>query len=397
MKRVLLFLFLVASSLHGFAQLNGNGYYRVKSYDNGRYVSLIDNRGSINVSTTEADMAALRTVLGFERIVSDPSTIIYIKKMSTGYDLQAQGTGSYAIISYEVLISPTGDGTYWAYASKGGMSKYLADDGISWMWSATDLRRIYGVMVGVGKPSATSKQADWYILPVAADGDNYFGITPSVSAGGAYYQSFYAAFPFTFSSTGMSAYYVSQVDAAKSAVVIKEVTGGVPSTTPVIIKCSSDQPASNKLNIGAATTGSASGNLLKGVYFCNDVENEKHRNVVAYNSETMRVLGTAADGSLAFVKSTTLQYIPANTAYITVEAGAPDVLKVYTQAEYDALPSAKRGDLSGDGKVSGLDLVYLGNMILGTREKTTDADLNGDGKVSGLDYVILVNIILNQQ
>jgi hypothetical protein len=111
----------------------------------------------------------------------------------------------------------------------------------------------------------------------------------------------------------------------------------------------------------------------------------------------MRVLGTAADGSLAFVKSTTLQYIPANTAYITVEAGAPDVLKVYTQAEYDALPSAKRGDLSGDGKVSGLDLVYLGNMILGTREKTTDADLNGDGKVSGLDYVILVNIILNQQ
>ena len=119
MKRVLLFLFLVASSLHGFAQLNGNGYYRVKSYDNGRYVSLIDNRGSINVSTTEADMAALRTVLGFEHIVSDPSTIIYIKKMSTGYDLQAQGTGSYAIISYEVLISPTGDGTYWAYASKG--------------------------------------------------------------------------------------------------------------------------------------------------------------------------------------------------------------------------------------------------------------------------------------
>lgn len=397
MKRVLLFLFLIASVLQGFSQLNGNGYYRVQSYYNKRYVSLVDNRGKIDVSTTSADMAALRTVLGFERVVSDPSTIIYIKKMNSGYDLQAQGTGSYAIITYEVLISPTGDGTYWAYASKGGMSKYLADQNVSWMWSDDDLRRIYGEMTSIGKPSATSVEADWNILPVAASGDNYFGITPSVSAGNAYYHSFYASFPFTFSSTGMTAYYVSLVDAAKSAVVVKEVSGGVPASTPVIVKCSSDQPANNKLNIGAATTGSASGNLLKGVYFCNDVESAAHRNVVNYDSETMRVLGTATDGSLAFVKSSTLQYIPANTAYITVEAGAPDVLKVYTQAEYDALPSAMRGDLSGDGKVSGLDLVYMGNMIIGTREKTAEADLNGDGKVSGLDYVILVNIILNQQ
>ena len=47
----------------------------------------------------------------------------------------------------------------------------------------------------------------------------------------------------------------------------------------------------------------------------------------------MRVLGTASDGSLAFVKATNLKYIPSNTAYITVSASAPDVLKVSTGEE----------------------------------------------------------------
>lgn len=395
MKRVLLFLSLVVGTLQGFAQLSGNGYYRVKSYDQGRYVSVMDNRGSINISTTSADMEALRTVLGFERVVSDPSTIIYFKKMSTyGYDLQSQGTGSYEIISYEVQISPTGDGTYWAYAKKGSLTKYLADQPISWMWSEDDPRRIYGEMTGIG--TYTDTEADWYILPVATGGDNYFGITPSVTAGSAYYHSFYAAFPFTFSSTGMNAYYVSTVDATKAAVVIKEVTGGVPAATPVVIKCSSAQPAGNKLNVGANATGNASGNLLNGVYFCNDVENLGHRNVVEYNPETMRVLGTAPDGSLAFVKSTTLSYIPANTAYITVPSGAPDVLKVYSQAEYDALLDGKRGDLNGDGDVSVADLVAMVNIILGKKGKMSEADLNGDGDVTVGDYVILVNIVLGK-
>ena len=96
------------------------------------------------------------------------------------------------------------------------------------------------------------------------------------------------------------------------------------------------------------------------------------------------------------MKSSDLQYIPANTAYITVDAGAPDELKVYTQSEYDALPTAKRGDLDGDGNVSVGDLVIMVNMILEKRDKTPEADLDGDGNVTVTDYVILVNLILTQ-
>lgn len=398
MKRVLLFLSFVACTLQGFAQLKGDGYYRVRSYDQQRYVTLVDNRGSIDVHTTSADMGALCNVYGFERVVSSPASIIYIKKMSTGYDLQSQGTGSFEIVSCEVTISSTGDGTYFAYVSKAGFTKYLADAVISWMLDDDDPDRIWGTMAGIDKPSPTSTEADWEILPVSSSSDNYFGITPTVSAGNAYYQSFYAIFPFTFSSTGMAAYYVSQVDPSKSAVVIKEMTGGVPKTTPVIIKCSSDKPANNKLNVGAAATGSAPGNLLKGVIFCNNVaEGTGHKNVVEYNPETMRVLDTASDGSLAFVKSSTLQYIPANTAYITVSSDAPAVLKVYTQDEYDQLPAGTQGDLNDDAIVDIQDLGIVVKMILGSLSKTTQADLNGDGDVDIQDLGIIVKKILNNE
>ena len=51
----------------------------------------------------------------------------------------------------------------------------------------------------------------------------------------------------------------------------------------------------------------------------------------------MRVLGTASDGSLAFVNNVDLKYIPANSAYITVSESAPDVLKVVTEEIADAV------------------------------------------------------------
>ena len=39
-------------------------------------------------------------------------------------------------------------------------------------------------------------------------------------------------------------------------------------------------------------------------------------------------LGRAADGRLAFVKSSSLTYIPANSIYLPVPAGSPDVIYV---------------------------------------------------------------------
>ena len=398
MNRIKLLLLATVCTLSANAQLNGDGYYRAQSSEQGRYIRIIDNRGSVIAGTTDADMEALRTRAGFENVVSDPATIIYIKKMNTGYDFQSQGTGSYQIISYEVLLDDMGDNKYWCFASKSGMTKYLADQLIDYEmlpWLDDEEKEEYlnhgRLVTNIAPDYEGGKYLDWNILPVKDAEGFYFGLQPNVSASDGYYQTFYAAFPFTFLSEGMSAWYVSKVNEATGKVIIKEVTGGVPKSTPVIIKCASQSAASNKLNVGASTSGTADGNLLTGVYFCNPDAGPKHTNVVAYDANTMRVLGTAADGSLAFVKDNNLKYIPANTAYITVSASAPAILKVTDKEEEPAVP----GDLSGDGEVTGQDLVIEANFIL-NNEFNEAADLNKDGIVSGQDYVILVNKVLGK-
>jgi hypothetical protein len=388
MRRIQLLLLAMICTLAAQAQI-ADGYYRVKSSKQGRYVRVLDNRGSINLQTTDADMGALCTQRSWDIVVSDPGSVIYIKKMTEGYDLQSQGTGSYSIISYEVRAKDMGDGKYWCYASKSGMTKYLADEKITFLSTDEEIER--GCLVTNITP-AEGEYLDWDLMPIAAEG-NYFGLQPTVSAGGSYYQTFYAAFPFTFLSEGMEAYYVDNINEATGKVNIKEITGGVPVSTPVIVKCSAQNAASNKLNVGASTSGSASGNKLTGVYFCYPDGGQKHTNVTAYDPSTMRVLGTASDGSLAFVKATNLKYIPSNTAYIKVSPSAPDVLKVITGEE----PSYPRGDLNHDSKVNVTDYVVIGNMILGITPETSEADLNNDGTVNVTDAVILGNIILKAE
>ena len=388
MRRIQLLLLAMICTLAAQAQV-ANGYYRVKSSKQQRYIRILDNRGSINLQTTDADMAALCTQRSWDIVVSDPGSVIYVKKMTVGYDLQSQGTSSYAIISHEVRAMDVGDGKYWCYASKGGMTKYLADEMYIEGFVSDEKYERGRLVTNIG-PS-DGEYLDWDLIPVSADG-NYFGLAPTVSAGGSYYQTFYAAFPFTFFSEGMEAYYVDNINEATGKVHIKEITGGVPASTPVIIKSAAQETKNNKLNVGASASGSASGNKLTGVYFCYpDAGN--HTNVKVYDPATMRVLGTASDGSLAFVKATNLKYIPSNTAYIKVSPSAPDVLKVITGEE----PSYPRGDLNHDSKVNVTDYVVIGNMILGITPETSEADLNNDGTVNVTDAVILGNIILKAE
>lgn len=392
MNRITTLLFAAVCTVSAYAQLNGDGYYRAQSSVQGRYIRVIDNRGKIIWETNDADMAALCTQRSFDKVVSDPSSIIYIKKMNTGYDFQSQGTGSFQIISYEVKIKDMGDNKYWCSASKGNMTKYLADEKyIDYL--ATEEEKERGQLVtNISAEGPDNVYLDWNILPVKDAEGFYFGLKPDIAANDGYYQTFYAAFPFTFLSEGMSAWYVSKVNEATGKVIISEVTGGVPTSTPVIIKCSSQSTASNKLNVGASTTGTANGNLLTGVYFCNPDAGPAHTNVVPFDSQTMRVLGTAPDGSLAFVNNVDLEYIPANTAYITVSSSAPAILKVTDKEEEPAVP----GDLSGDGQVDVDDVAIVAKMILGKTMPDPSADLNHDGVVDVEDFAIIVKTILNK-
>ena len=104
MRKSLLFALLSFITLIAQAQLKGDGFYRVQNVVTGRYVKIADNRGSLNIQAATADLGAVRTIRDFENVVSDPGTVIFIKKYDNNgtarYDLKAQGTGVYEIIGH---------------------------------------------------------------------------------------------------------------------------------------------------------------------------------------------------------------------------------------------------------------------------------------------------------
>ena len=331
-----------------------SGYYRVQNVESGQYITITDTEGKLNFSASDADLGALRTWGNFnsDHVVSNPASVIYVERQgdTDAYDLMSQGTGAYAIVQHYLRVKPYSDGTYGAFASMSGITKYIYEYLSDY---SDDYREI-----GVTNFSATQKSQRWNILPISSTNDaNYFGVKPTVKVGSSWYKSFYAAFDFNFASTGMSAYFVSKVDEAKGVAVYEQVTDDVAKGTPLIIKCSSDQPSANRLNLLPTKGRAIAGNKLTGVYFCSTLvgtetkaTSASHVDCVEYDESTMRVLGVTSDGSLGFIKAPesalvvatgnyrkqpmTFKCIPANTAYIKVSAGAPAELKLVTPEEY---------------------------------------------------------------
>lgn len=301
------------------AILNGDGYYRVKNVVTGRYISVIDNRGHIDIASSTADLGAIRSVRYFENVVSDPSTIIYFKKVNSGYNLTCQGTSTRQIIGYYMRLEVFDDGTYKAYGEAHGMRAYLGDENI---------RDTIATVV-----SNNSKTTLWYIIPVDQGEDSYFGVQPEFVSNGEYWATMYAGFPFSPISSEMKVYTITEVDSKYGVAVWKERTASdVPASTPVIIRCPSAETSGNKLDIHTSSASSIKSNLLKGTYFCNTTL--AHRNVVENDTSTMRVLSTASDGSLCFVRSSA-PFMAANKAYLQVPPGTPAELKIMDKASYE--------------------------------------------------------------
>ena len=320
MKRILFVVFSLLFSLGSFAQLNGDGYYRVKNVASGRYITVRDNRGSVNVGTTSADMGAVDLYKGFDLVESEPASVLYIDNVGdNNYKFHSQGTDTYEIIGYYLKLKENSDGSYKAYQGNSMMIMYLGDGETT---SVVDSKLV---------TNAKGQYRDWYILPISSSSeDNFFGVKPEIKIQDSYYASFYASFPFRVNSEDMKVYFINKVD--NGVAVFKEIESGeVPAGTPVFIKCLSESPSKNRLDIGANKASSLNDNKLSGVYFCN--KSTAHRNLTAYNPETMRVLGTTADGKLAYVKAD-YDYLPANRSYLTVPAGSPDVIKVISEEEY---------------------------------------------------------------
>ncbi len=318
MRKTLLFILLSVFSIVLHAQINGDGYYRVKNYGSDRYIYVYDNTGKISVEAMTADMGAIELWKNPEKIISDPASIIYIKKTGSLYDLESQGTGAHQIIGYYVNITKTANGTYQVSASLGGVTKYLSDN-----------QTISSMDEGALGTDGGGKFRSWTVLPVNDD-DNYFGIKPTIELYGKYYQPFYAAFPFTLSE-GMKAYYVSKI--ASGTAYLTEIEGTIPAATPVLIECLSKNTEDNKLHLMTKDGTKPSDNLLKGVYFNNKWRTAKSKDAqTAYNASTMRVL-TVKDGKLTYSTDSSLKFMPANQSYLSVPAGTEEVLSVKIESD----------------------------------------------------------------
>ncbi len=380
MKKAILSLALACLASHSIhAQLNGDGYYRIQNVRTSRYMSLSDDKSAgANFSSMVVDAGALVTKKSVDEVLTDPGTIFYIQKVNANeYNISAQGANLYNMIKYYIRITALNDGTYRAWQSDSGQTIFLCDrvkDG------NYDLAQSY-------VDTKTTDTQKWYIKPVNQI-DNYIGVKPMFQQGGKYYTTFYADYPFTFASSGMRALYVNKI-LGNGKATYKVIDGTVPAKTPVIIECSSDDPAQNKLQIAATSPTAVSDNLLKGVYFGMGHIASDHFNSLTFDANTMRVLGLTADGSLALNNADTymadvlhkvevgyddyeypsIKAIPHNTAYVMVDGTVPTELKLYVEGD----PATSIIEVNADNNYTDAAPVYsLSGMTVRNAATSTD-------------------------
>ena len=359
MKKILFFVFSVLLSHTTYAQFNGDGFYRIQNASTDRFLTIVDNRASVNLATTNPDLAAILPIRNIEDIIGNPGSVIYIHQAaSNDYTLRAQGIDSYSVMGMYLHLRSLSNGTYYAYATAKGLTKFLYDE-------ASDYNE------GWLMTSGTEATKKWEIIPLNSSTDNYFAAVPEFEHDGSYYTTMFAAFPFKPVNANMSIYSISLVK--NGIAVIKEVTDGfVPAATAVIVKCASANYSDNRFDVFTSGGSQVSNNCLSGVYFNNS--NKKHENRVKYDPNTMRVLGIMNDGSLGFITAD-IQYLPANKAYLKVPAGSAREIRIITEEEYatsientfsDQSPIAEVYDLSGrriSNPTKGLYLTSKGKKV----------------------------------
>ena len=363
------------SGLTAHAQFNGKGYYRIKNAVTQRYMSLCDNHSrGVHLASTSVDAGALVTKKNFSEVVTDPGTVFYIENVSgANYNISSQGANVYNMIQYYIRLTKATDGTYTAWQVDNGQVIVLSDEND--FFEGEDVSFVN---------SLTKTTQKWYILPVNTE-ENYLGVKPNIEANGKYYATFFAETPFSFASSGMRALYISELKSSGAA-IYKEIKGIVPAKTPVIIECSSKDPAKNKLKIEATSPSSIKDNLLTGVYFGLGMKATSHYNCTAFDAKSMRVLGLSKDGSLELNNEDTymadimikigsnyeytypyIKAIPHNTAYVKVSSSVPAHLKLFKEGD----PAAGINDIEyTDDKPA---TIYNINGMM-VREKATSTE-----------------------
>lgn len=337
---------LIAIALSGavaMAQSLSEGFYRVQNLGSGRFLYVRDCTGSI--STLGAELGAIELWPGVEKTYSDPSSVVFLRAIpgSSAWDLESQGSGVHDMTGYYVDITVSASGCM-LYSS----GQYLYELGVS------DLNPEMGI-IGPGTSQNQQGRGAYRIWPVHRIdnvGDNFFGIQPHLQSGNKYYTTFYADFAYS-PINDVRSYYVSHVDEEHGIAVISEIMGTVGKSQPIIAECTTNLPATNKLNLTTAVGNIANGNLLNGVFFCNGsrsgISHPATQAYVEFDPTSMRMLSTDAQGQLIFTDAPAnlvtqrvkkgsqrveAQCVPANHAYLPVSSGCPSQLRILKETEY---------------------------------------------------------------
>ena len=321
MKKIFTSILFLTFFLIGIKAQIADGFYYVKNAYTERYISIADNdKSHYNISIEAGGrktIGGLKAFKSWDNVRTDPSCVIYVRNVSGNqYDLEGQGSSLNKLTGGKLnaTLTPNGDGSYKASGTYKGFTVTLGDNSPSKTASESVLAT-----------GAEDNVSNW--IPIAVNtGDNYLGIKPDVEADGAYYGTIFAGFAFKLASSGMKAYYISEASGSKFT--LKEISGTIPAKTPVIVKCSSNDPASNKIEPVASGGSAVSDNKLGGVYCA--TTKLRFKTVTLYDPTKMRVIGSDT-GKLAFVKASASdlfeeKYLKANKAYLAVPSGSADIM-----------------------------------------------------------------------
>jgi hypothetical protein len=309
MKKIFTLAMMSAFALGAMAQ--SNGFYHVQNTLTKRYMVLVDNKGKADTSGN-VDMQACNTCLDLDEVSVHPGSVFYIENVSgSAYEVKAQGSSLAALTSNRLQVQITsGTEGYELWGSYSGITVYIGD-AENKKARTDDQYETWSYIKEAG-----SKNRYWKLHAID-NSTHYIGIKPDCQAAGAYWGSIKAGFSFKLYSSGMEAYYVDAVD--NSSFSLKKWDNDViPATMPVVIKCSSNDPAKNIIKPVTDSASEPSTNWLEGTYFDNTQKN--HENYVAYDSNSMRTLGEDG-GKLVFKQAssgdlTDGKYCVHNKAYL---------------------------------------------------------------------------------
>ena len=357
MKRTLLTFITALMAFPLFAQYTGPGFYRIQNQGAaGRYISIQNDKVSedskkIKLSNGTAANAPVEALQLVKSKDSDPGSILYISGSESGFTIEAQGMNT------DKLLNDFGYGNIkLQMSSQGELKTEYSGFQIDLIDYCYDYPKSRPGFCGIAtlqflKQLETTDRvyALWTFKKI--DNENeFFGVYPSenIKIGNKYYTTLFTSFAYQLPE-GMKAFYIDQHNYNVQAIgepiaELKEITGGkIPAATPVIIECSSENAADNKVTLLNENLSSISNNELKGRVFCfvpTANEDQSMKNALEFNKSTMRVLGlknikrddrgNIVDGQLALVNeasdnynntlSLTNGYIPANKAYLPISS-----------------------------------------------------------------------------